>query len=109
MFKFWKRKPVVVVPDSVGEAVSLPGLTDPGWVRLAADVFAVDPTSFGPDCLGVTVRECERSLFDRILDGEPVWEGAWVDVSAAHQAHIRSALAVVTYSRTGVLPERVAS
>ncbi|WP_102508178.1 hypothetical protein [Sanguibacter massiliensis] len=108
MFKFWKRKPAVV-PDSVAEATSLPDLTDPGWVRLTADVFAADPTSLGPDCLGVTVRECERSLLDRILDGEPVWEGAWVDVSAAHQAHIRSALAVVTYSRTGVLPERVVS
>ena len=105
MFKFWKRKPAVVVPDSLGEAVSLADLTDPALVRLA-----VDPTStVGPDCLDLTVPECERSLFDRILDGEPVWEGGWLDVSAAHQAHIRSALAVVTYSRTGVLPERVVS
>lgn len=104
MFRFWKRRPAVVVPDSVGEAVTLPDLTDPALVRLA-----VDPTSLGPDCLGATLGECERSLLDRILDGEPVWEGAWVDVSAAHQAHIRSALAVVTYSRTGVLPERVVS
>lgn len=96
MFKFWKRKPV---PDSLGEAVSLADLTDP----------ALDPTSLGPDCLGVTLGECERSLFDRILDGGPVWDGGWLDVSAAHQAHILSALAVVEYSRTGVLPKRVAA
>ena len=33
MFKFWKRKPAVVVPDSVAEAVSLAG---DDWSRMSA-------------------------------------------------------------------------
>ena len=33
MFKFWKRKPAVVVPDSVAEATSLAG---DDWSRVSA-------------------------------------------------------------------------
>ena len=38
MFKFWKRKPAAMVPESVAEATSLADYPDdhPGWSRLSA-------------------------------------------------------------------------
>lgn len=61
----------------------------------------VTPVAVLTPCPALTAPSCERDLFARILNGEPVWTGDLDTVTPAHAAHVRTALGVASYATHG--------